>query len=137
MLVSQNIDTYLRRFLTTLDFNYNPAVFSEDEIAEYVRVNSIPGSIRAGFQWYAAGLREDTVNLANATHKLTIPVRAYGGESFLGDVRRYWQAVAENVEGGVVAHCGHFIPEEQPGFVIDAAREFFAPCADKASFRQS
>ena len=137
MLVSQNIDTYLRRFLTTLDFNYSPAVFSEDEIAEYVRVNSIPDSIRAGFQWYAAGLREGTVNLANTTHKLTIPVRACGGESFLGDVRCYWQVVAENVEGGVVAHCGHFIPEEQPGFVIDAARKVFAPCADKASFRQS
>ena len=124
MLVSQNIDTYLRRFLTTLDFNYSPAVFSEDEIAEYVRVNSIPDSIRAGFQWYAAGLREDTVNLANTTHKLTIPVQAYGGESFLGDVRCYWQVVAKKVEGGVVAQRGHFIPEEQSRSAIDAAREF-------------
>lgn len=127
MLVSQNVDAYLRRFLTTLDFNYSPNVFSEAEIAEYVRVNSIPGSIRAGFQWYAAGLREDAVNLANATEKLTIPVAAYGGASFLGDIRTYWQAVAEQVEGEAVAECGHFIPEEQPGFVIDAARRFFAP----------
>lgn len=127
MLVSQNVDAYLRRFLTTLDFNYRPNVFSEDEIAEYVRVNSIPGSIRAGFQWYAAGLREDAVNLANATEKLSIPVAAYGGASFLGDIRAYWQAVAEQVEGEAVAECGHFIPEEQPGFVTDAARRFFAP----------
>lgn len=127
MLVSQNIDGYLRRFLTSLDFNYSPAVFSEQDIAEYVRVNSIPGSIRAGFQWYAAGLREDTVNLAQATTKLTIPVLAYGGDSFLGDIRRYWEAVAEHVTGGAVARCGHFIPEEQPEFVINAAREFFAP----------
>jgi pimeloyl-ACP methyl ester carboxylesterase len=127
MLVSQNIDAYLRRFLTTLDFNDSPAVFSEEEIAEYVRVNSIPGSIRAGFQWYAAGLREDTVNLANATDKLTIPVAAYGGESFLGDVRRFWEPVAEQVEGGAVPRCGHFIPEEQPGFVIETALKFFAP----------
>ncbi len=127
MLVSQNVDAYLRRFLTTLDFNYRPNVFSEDEIAEYVRVNSIPGSIRAGFQWYAAGLREDAVNLANATEKLSIPVAAYGGASFLGDIRAYWQAVAEQVEGEAVAECGHFIPEEQPGFVIDAVRRFFAP----------
>ena len=129
MLVSQNIDGYLRRFLTTLDFNYSPAVFSEADIAEYVRVNSIPGSIRAGFQWYAAGLREDTTNLAKATHKLSIPVAAYGGASFLGDIRPYWQTVAEQVEGGSVAQCGHFIPEEQPGFVIDTALKFFAPLA--------
>ena len=129
MLVAQNVDAYLRRFLTTLDFNYSPAVFTEEEIAEYVRVNSIPGSIRAGFQWYAAGLREDTVNLANATDKLTIPVLAYGGESFLGDIRQYWAAVAENVDGGAVPQCGHFIPEEQPTFVVDTALNFFAPLA--------
>ena len=127
MLVSQNIDGYLRRFLTTLDFNYSPAVFSEADIAEYVRVNSIPGAIRAGFQWYAAGLREDAVNLANATEKLTIPVLAYGGDTFLGDIRPYWDAVAEHVDGGSVEHCGHFIPEEKPAFVINAALKFFAP----------
>ncbi len=127
MLVSQNIDGYLRRFFTTLDFNYSPAVFSADDIAEYVRVNSLPGAIRAGFQWYATGLREDTVNLLNATIKLTIPVLAYGGDTFLGDIRPYWAAVATNVDGGSVEHCGHFIPEEQPAFVIDHARKFFAP----------
>jgi len=127
MLVSQNVDAYLRRFLTTPDFNYSPAVFSEQDIAEYVRVNSIPGSLRAGFQWYAAGLREDTVNLAEATDKLTIPVLAYGGEAFLGDIRPYWETVAEDVAGGSVPECGHFIPEEQPQFVIDVAEAFFAP----------
>jgi len=126
-LVSRDIDGYLRRFLTSLDFNYSPNVFSEADIAEYVRVNSIPGSIRAGFQWYATGLREDTVNLANATNKLDIPVLAYGGDAFLGDIRPYWETVASNVDGGAVARCGHFIPEEQPQFVIDGALEFFAP----------
>ena len=126
MLVSQNIEGYLRHFLTSLDFNYSPTVFTEDEIAEYVRVNSIPGSIRAGFQWYAAGLREDTVNLANATEKLSIPVLAYGGDSFLGDLRAYWEPVADQVDGGVVEQCGHFIPEEKPEFVIDQATKFFA-----------
>lgn len=125
MLVSQDIDAYLRRFLTSLDFNYSPNVFSEDEIAEYVRVNSIPGSLRAGFQWYATGLREDADNLAQATEKLTIPVAVYAGDAFLGDIKPYWEAVAEHVEGGIVAQCGHFIPEEKPAFVIDAARAFF------------
>ena len=126
MLVQQNIDAYLRRFLTTLDFNYSPNVFSAADIAEYVRVNSIPGSLRAGFQWYATGLREDAENLANATEKLRMPLEVYGGDSFLGDVRGYWREVAENVGGGVVPECGHFIPEEQPQFVIDRTLEFFA-----------
>jgi pimeloyl-ACP methyl ester carboxylesterase len=127
MLVGQNVDAYLRRFLTSLDFNYSPSVFSEADIAEYVRVNSIPGSLRAGFQWYATGLREDTDHLLGATEKLTIPVLAYGGEAFLGDIRPYWEPVAESVEGGSVARCGHFIPEERPDFVIDQALTFFSP----------
>ena len=132
MLVGQNIDGYLRRFLTTLDFNYSPAVFSEADIAEYVRVNSLPGALRAGFEWYATGLREDAVNLAAATEKLTIPVLAYGGDTFLGDIRPYWTPVAQHVTGGVVAQCGHFIPEEQPEFVIEQALQFFAPLGGAA-----
>lgn len=129
-LISKDVDLYLRRFLTTLDFNYSPNVFSEEEIAEYVRVNSLPGSIRSGCQWYATGLREDTENLANATDKLTIPVTAWGGSHFLGDIRPAWLEVAENVEGGSVENCGHFVPEEKPQFVIDKALEFFAPLAE-------
>jgi len=26
-----------------------------------------------------------------------------------------------------VPHCGHFVPEEQPEFVLDQALRFFAP----------
>jgi haloacetate dehalogenase len=126
-LVSRDIDGYLRRFLTTLDFNYSPSVFSEADIAEYVRVNSLPGSIRAGFQWYATGLREDTVDLVGNTEKLTIPVLAYGGSHFLGDLPPHWEPYAENIEGGAVENCGHFIPEEKPDFVVDAALKFFEP----------
>lgn len=126
-LVSRDVDGYLRRFLTTLDFNYSPSVFSEADIAEYVRVNSLPGSIRAGFQWYATGLRADTVDLAGNTEKLTIPVLVYGGSHFLGDVRPYWEPYVENIDGGAVENCGHFIPEEKPEFVIETALSFFEP----------
>jgi pimeloyl-ACP methyl ester carboxylesterase len=127
MLVSQNVDQYLRRFLTTLDFNYSPAVFSEEDIAEYVRVNSLPGSIRSGFQWYATGLREDTENLAAMTDPLTIPVMAWGGSHFLGDITPAWSEYAKDVIGGSVENCGHFVPEEKPQFVIDSIKEFFQP----------
>ncbi len=127
MLVSQNIPGFIRQYLTSTEYNYSPAVFSAEEIAEYVRANSNPGSIRAGFQYYATGLREDTVNLKNATQKLTIPVLAWGGVALLGNIVPYWQTVAENVTGGAVEECGHFIPEEKPQFVIDAALDFFEP----------
>jgi len=124
-LVSANIAAFITHYLTTTEYNYSPAVFTPEDIAEYVRVNSNPGSIRAGLQYYATGLREDTVNLKSCTQKLTLPVLAWGGEALLGNIVPHWQAVAENVIGGAVAECGHFIPEEKPEFVIEKALEFF------------
>ena len=115
MLVSQNIHGYLRRFLTSLDFNCSLAVFSEQDIAEYVRVNAIPGSIRAGFQWYAVELREDAVNLAEATEKLNIPLLACGGDTSLGDIRPYWEPIAENVDGGRSRSAGTSSPKKSRG----------------------
>jgi haloacetate dehalogenase len=130
-LVSKDVAGFISHYLTTTEYNYSPAIFSPEDIAEYVRVNSNPGSIRAGFQYYATGLREDTVNLKNATQKLTIPVIAWGGAALLRDIVPHWKTVAENVTGGMVEECGHFIPEEKPQFVIEKALEFFAPLAKR------
>lgn len=66
-------------------------------------------------------------DLRNATEKLAIPLLTYGGDHFLGDIRLYWQTVAENVEGGVIEQCGHFVSEERPDFVVDAALKIFEP----------
>lgn len=126
-LVAHDVDGYLRRFLTSLDYNYSPAVFDESEIAEYVRANSQPGAILAGFQWYAAGLREDAEAVVGHDRKLTVPVLAQGGSHFLGDIRPQWQRYCElEVQGGAVERCGHFIAEERPEVVIESAEKFFS-----------
>src|SRR5258708_472389 len=39
-LVSKDIAAYITYYLTTIDYNYSPAVFSAEDLAEYVRVNS-------------------------------------------------------------------------------------------------
>lgn len=126
-LVSANIEGYLRHFYTSTTYNYSPNVFSAEDIAEYVRVYSQPGALRAGFQYYRAGIQEDLENLSGCTNKLTMPVLAWGGETFLGNIVPIWQTVAENVQGGLVEHCGHFVAEEKPEFVIEQARAFFEP----------
>lgn len=36
-----------------------------------------------------------------------------------------WQRVATNVRGGVLDDCGHWIPEEQPDWVVAQLLEFF------------
>jgi len=126
-LVSANVEAYLSHFYTSTTYNYSPAVFSKEDIAEYVRVYSSPGALRAGFQYYRAGLQEDLENLSSCTRKLALPVMAWGGERFLANIVQLWQSVAEKVQGGEVKQCGHFVAEEKPEFVIQQALEFFGP----------
>jgi pimeloyl-ACP methyl ester carboxylesterase len=126
-LVSANVEAYLSHFYTSTTYNYSPAVFGKEDIEEYVRVYSLPGALRAGFQYYRAGLQEDLENLSSCTRKLAMPVMAWGGERFLANIVQLWQTVAEKVQGGEVKQCGHFIAEEKPEFVIQQALEFFGP----------
>jgi pimeloyl-ACP methyl ester carboxylesterase len=125
-LISANLEAYLRYFYTSTAYNYSPAVFTDDDIAEYVRVYSAPGAVRAGLQYYSTALHEDLENLSSCTRKLTLPIMAWGGEAFSGNIVPIWQNVAENVVGGVVKECGHFIAEEKPDFTIQQMLEFFS-----------
>jgi haloacetate dehalogenase len=126
-LIEKDPAFYLRHFFTSGSYNYSPAYLSEEEFQEYLRVFRLPGTIRAGMRYYAAGIREDTVNLAGCTKKLQMPVRAWGGEFLLRDLPPIWRAVAENVTGGMVPECGHFVPEEKPEFALREMLDFFAP----------
>lgn len=126
MMVAKDPESYIRYFLTSPSYNYSPAIFTEEDVREYVRVFSLPGTIRAGFQYYANALRKDAEDLAGCTEKLKMPIRAWGGEACMGNVVPAWEAVAEDVSGGMVPECGHFIPEEKPGFALEEIESFFA-----------
>ncbi len=110
-------------------FAGHPGVFSEADIDEYARCYSQPGAMRAGFAYYRAIPRDEADNRdAIAKGKLEMPVLALGGgltfgrrELALESMRR----VASNVSGGVIEHCGHFLPEEATDLVAEALLEFF------------
>jgi pimeloyl-ACP methyl ester carboxylesterase len=52
-------------------------------------------------------------------HKVKVPVVALGGTKGLADhVLAMVKMVGENVEGRVIAACGHFVPEERPEEVV-------------------
>ena len=116
--------TYISWFFN--NFAYNPAAISPADVDEYERCVSQPGALRAGFEYYRA-IPEDAVAFAQfAQQKLTIPVLALGGASCMAEaVKLCMEQVAESVVGGVIAECGHWIPEEQPEQLAKQLNAFF------------
>ena len=56
-----------------------------------------------------------------------MPVLALGGEiSFGAGVQASLEHVANNVEGGVIPGCAHWIAEEQPERLLEALFGFFS-----------
>lgn len=123
MLISgrehQYLDWFLRRKTA------NPETFSNEDITEYLRVFTKDGGLRAGLAYYreAALSAKQNRELA-ARGKLAMPILALGADQgSIADMAAPLRDYAANVRGGVVANCGHFIPEEQPEA---AARELTA-----------
>ncbi len=125
-LVSGRERTYPAWFYQT--FAYDKGAIGEEEIAEYLRCYSAPGGLRAGFAHYRA-FPEDGRQVAGwAKIKLKMPVLALGGEWSLGEIARNLDgAVAEDVRGGVIPQCGHWVAEERPDYLVDQLLAFFAP----------
>ena len=66
-------------------------------------------------------------NRARGTHRLTIPVMAWGASDGVGDLLlRTMKDVANTVTGGTIDDCGHYVPEEAPAKVIEQLTHFFA-----------
>jgi pimeloyl-ACP methyl ester carboxylesterase len=89
--------------------------------------------MRAGFEYYRAFPVGAEQNRESAKTKITMPVLVLGGDiypalggNFPGNFGlSSTQALAANVTGITVPLSGHWIPEEQPEFVIEQLVNFF------------
>jgi pimeloyl-ACP methyl ester carboxylesterase len=112
---------------------YNPEAITQDDIDEFVKHYSTPGSMRAGFEYYRAFPIDAEQNKETAKSKITTPALALSGDIYPalgGDVPGNpvldsIKPLAVNVSGTVVPLSGHWIPEEQPKFVLDQLFKFF------------
>lgn len=120
-------DVYLRFFYRT--WGGRPDAISAEAQREYLRTYRLPGAMRAGFNLYRATPQDIADNEAFlADGKLKMPILCYGGA--LGRGRgelaiESWRRVAEDVRGGVVEDCGHWMPEEKTDWVVKELRAFF------------
>jgi pimeloyl-ACP methyl ester carboxylesterase len=82
--------------------------------------------MRAGFEYYRAIFTDIEHNKENAKTKLKMPVLALGGERGFGQAPLLsMRELADNVRGGVVERCGHWIAEEQPEYLTGQLLAFF------------
>jgi pimeloyl-ACP methyl ester carboxylesterase len=123
---------YLSWFFHNLPFN--PAAITQADINEYVSHYSAPGGLRAGFEHYRAFPQDAIQNQNYSKTKLTMPVLAlgggyipvFGGNITMPTVIYGMNILAQNVTGITVPNSGHYIPEEQPQFVIEQLASFFS-----------
>jgi len=106
-------------------------VFGDADINEYVRTYAQPGAMRAGFNFYRALPRDIADNRATLAtgFKLPMPTLGLGGGGSRGRgelVVESLKRVATHAEGGAIADCGHFIPEEKPQELAERLQVFFA-----------
>lgn len=113
-----------------VDWFYNTYTADSSTIDEqarrvYVRDFEGPEGIAGWFGVYRDMLTtvDQTVPLAEA--KVQTPVLALGGAASQGEgVAEEMRRVAQNVEGGAIENCAHFVPEETPEELVRRFRTF-------------
>jgi len=127
------VEGHERQYLTWFyRYTCNPAAITKEDIDEYVSHYSAPGGMRAGFEYYRAFPIDAEQIKEYSKVKLPMPVLALGGENSFGTAPLVsMQSISTNVRGGIVPFSGHWIPEEQPDFVVDQLFKFFGNSTTK------
>ncbi|MEP9368882.1 alpha/beta fold hydrolase [Xanthobacter sp. VNH20] len=126
MVIDWLFDNYGRR----------PNVIPPEDRAEYHRTYSRLGGFRALLAYYRAFPQDarDNAEIVARNGKLKMPVLALGGDSSFGRGMETYESLsrlAEDVTGGLIPDCGHWVAEEAPDFIADQLRTFFAKIAAK------
>jgi pimeloyl-ACP methyl ester carboxylesterase len=98
-----------------------------DQIDVHARALAQPGNTRGGLEWYRAFPTDHRNAQVWKQEKLAIPVLALGGEHNYGPTTvAMLEEFAENVSGGSISGCAHWLPEERPAETADAVLKFLA-----------
>lgn len=106
----------------------NIAAIRVEDVDEYVRCYSMAGGLGGGFAFSrAVETSARQVRAAAAGGPLEMPLLFLGGAGSLGDVfKPYLGQIARQARTVVVPDCGHWIPEENPQFVLEELLAFYA-----------
>lgn len=106
---------------------HNVDALREDDLDVLVSSVSRPGGLHAVLSLYRSYDDDARQNEEHLRSKLTQPVLAIGGESYLGDeVRRHMEQAAHNVLGVVIPNSGHHPALENPALLGERLSAFLA-----------
>ena len=113
------------------NYGFRADCIAREDRAEFLRTYKKPGAFRPLLEIYRALPRDAEDNKENLARngRLKMPVLALGGDKSFGrgmECIESLRRVAENVRGGLVKDCGHWIAEEQPDFLADQLLALFA-----------
>ncbi len=97
--------------------------FPEDVIQDYIRCYSDPACVHGISEDYRASNTIDLEHdMADREYRIQTPLLIlWGANGVVGNIWNVlegWKLYADNVSGSAVSECGHFVPEEQPKFVL-------------------
>jgi pimeloyl-ACP methyl ester carboxylesterase len=111
----------------------HPERISREAREHYIWSYSKPNGMSDGFAYYRAAAKSGEQNVAFSKTKLQVPVMGLGGEIGTGDqVRQALHALADDVHGGVIEDCGHYLMEEQPEETVRQLLTFLAYAEEKS-----
>ena len=123
-LISGREALYLGAFFER--FAYDAHAVRPEVIRPYVEAMQAVGGLRSGMEYYVEYFKSAEQVKAHSASKLNMPVLAMAGEACLGAMtKQCLEVVAENVRGGVIERCGHWIGEERPDHVAQQLLDFF------------
>ncbi len=105
----------------------DPSAFAPETVNEYLRTFSGTEGVLGACGLYRTAF--DTIALTEPlqTNKVKVPIAAFGGDKSLGGkVKQMIEMVADEVTGGEITKCGHFVPEEAPQQLMKHFEDFAA-----------
>ncbi|WP_116201587.1 alpha/beta fold hydrolase [Amycolatopsis circi] len=104
----------------------SPNAFDSAEVDHYAAAIAAEGGLRASLAYYRDAAESARKNHAALERRqLTVPVLGVSSShGSIPDMAGSLSPWADNATGVVIPDAGHFIPDEQPGAVVDALTAF-------------
>jgi pimeloyl-ACP methyl ester carboxylesterase len=97
----------------------NRDAIDAETVDEYLRTFSGCEGVLGALGVYRAAFTTMAQTAPLAAEKVKVPIVALGGEQAQGlQIQKMVEMVAENVTGGAIPDCGHFVPEERPDELV-------------------